>query len=58
MDWKEKMTTAMALLKEACGENTGWGKCFECPFEHYCDYIMQSSGGLTPKEFEIPTKRR
>ncbi len=58
MDWKEKIITAMTLLKEACGENTEWAKCAECPFGNYCDYIMESSAGLTPEEFEIPTERR
>lgn len=57
MDWKEKMITAMTLLKEACKENTGWGKCAECPFENYCDYIMESSAGLTPEDFEIPIRK-
>lgn len=56
MDWKEKIITAMALLKQACGENGEWAKCAECPFSDYCDYIMESSGGLTPEEFEIPKR--
>jgi len=59
MDWKEKMIIAMTLLKEACGENTEWAKCAECPFEEYCDYCTtEDFSGLTPEEFEIPTERR
>lgn len=58
MDWKEKIITAMTLLKEACGENTEWAECAECPFGDYCVYIKESSAGLTPEKFKIPTERR
>ncbi len=58
MDWREKITVAMALLKEGCKENTNGENCFKCPFEEYCMCIMENFSGIIPEEFKIPTERR
>lgn len=54
MNWKKKMAVAMLMMKEACRENTEWSNCANCPFDEYCDIIMQNSNGMiTPTAFEI-----
>ena len=39
MDWKEKITVGMELIKQGCQEVKEWTKCNDCPFGKFCDYI-------------------
>ena len=40
MDWKQKMTEGMRLMREACNANGEWNKCHHCPFDRYCTALM------------------
>ena len=54
-DWTEKMREGMRLMKEACAANTEGNKCRDCPFDSYCDILMEF-GSKTEDDFaaELP----
>ena len=59
MSWVDKMRQGMALMKEACSENPGWNDCSKCPFDEYCDILMQSSvGRVIPENWEDEEEQR
>ena len=43
MDWKEEMKMGMLMIQSACQKNTEWGKCYECPFNDFCDLIYDET---------------
>ena len=43
MDWKEEMKMGMLMIQSACQKNEGWGECYECPFNNFCDYIYDET---------------
>lgn len=43
MDWKEEMKMGMLMIQSACQKNPEWGKCHECTFDDFCDYIYDET---------------
>lgn len=43
MDWKEEMQMGMLMIQSACQKNPEWGKCYECPFDEFCDAIYDET---------------
>ena len=38
-------------MRDACAANTAWNKCRDCPFDSYCDILMEF-GSKTEDDFE------
>ena len=51
MEWYEKIREGMALIKQGCGENTEWTKCYECPFNDFCNLIMDDDDKIPSEAF-------
>lgn len=51
MGWFEKIREGMALIKQGCGENPDWTKCQSCPFDEFCDLIMNDSFKIPQEAF-------
>ena len=52
MNWEEKITEGMKLIKEGCINQNNWIDCPKCPFDDYCTILMQN-GGATPDRWEF-----
>lgn len=46
MGWENKILAGMKLIKEGCEENEQWASCSTCPFDDYCNLIIEGSGNL------------
>ena len=53
MEWVEEMKTAMKMMKDACSKNKSWTKCNECPFDFYCDLLLENNLKHCPEEWDI-----
>lgn len=51
MEWFEKIREGMALIKKGCSENTDWIKCYECPFNNFCNLIMDDDEKIPSEAF-------
>ena len=40
---RQKMITAMQMMKEACNNNTAWADCSKCPFDSFCTALMRAA---------------
>ena len=45
----DEMEEAMVALHEACTRNEHWNNCYQCPFDKYCDVILETFF-ITPDE--------
>ncbi len=37
---RQKMITAMKMMKEACRSNDSWNGCEKCPFDSFCTMLQ------------------
>ena len=37
---RQKMITAMEMMREACNANTSWDGCEKCPFNSFCTALQ------------------
>ena len=37
---RQKMITAMKMMREACNANSAWADCEKCPFDSYCTALQ------------------
>ena len=42
LDWTEQMRVAMTLMIDACNRNGDEKKCSDCPFDKYCQIILDA----------------
>lgn len=49
--WTEQMKYAMQIMHDACNRNGSWTDCTKCPFDAYCDCLMEMKF-KTPGEWE------
>lgn len=54
-DWKEEMKMGMLMIQSACQKNESWGKCHECPFDDFCDYIYDETSQF-PDEWNLESE--
>ena len=43
MNWKEKISQGMQLIKEGCKENTSWMNCHQCPLDDLCTILEHNN---------------
>lgn len=44
MSWEQTIKQGMELIIKGCDENGTWSECYRCPFDNYCDTIMDAYG--------------
>ena len=49
--WVEQMKCAMQIMSDACNRNGSWTDCTKCPFDAYCDYILDATN-IVPGEWK------
>jgi hypothetical protein len=47
---RQKMITAMRMMKEACRSNDSWDGCEKCPFDSFCTMLQRSAIKLYHKK--------
>ena len=48
-NWINQMKNAMRMLHQFCSFNKEWKDCYQCPFDKYCDVILETFF-ITPDE--------
>lgn len=49
--WVGQMLEVMRAMHDACAQNKEWRGCKMCPFDAYCDCLMEMKS-KTPGEWE------